>query len=381
MKILLVGEYSGLHNALKEGLSALGHHVTLISTGDYFKHYPTDLSLKRPYSTGILKKIKVALYLLFKIDISSYSVKKQFFSHNELLKAFDVVQLINESPIGIQAKHEIEIISFLKAHNKKLFLLSCGTDFINISYALSDKLKYSVLSSYLNGEVSEKSYKSVLRYLSAPFKKLHQHVYHNIDGVIASDIDYHLPLKDHSKYLGLIAYPINTEKHAFSKLNINDTIVIFHGINRNSFHKKGNQYFEKALSIIQEKYPKKVKIITVENLPYKDYITKQQEAHIVLDQVFSYDHGYNALEAMAKGKVVFTGLEQELIDYYKLKKPIAINAVPDVTKIVAELETLILNPNKIIEIGENARAFVEEQHDHIKIAEQYLEVWELKTNM
>ena len=34
-------------------------------------------------------------------------------------------------------------------------------------------------------------------------------------------------------------------------------------------------------------------------------------AHILLDQVYAYDQGYNALEAMAKGKVVFTGAEKE----------------------------------------------------------------------
>jgi DNA-binding response OmpR family regulator len=39
MKILLVGEYSRLHNSLKEGLNELGHQVTIIATGDHFKNY------------------------------------------------------------------------------------------------------------------------------------------------------------------------------------------------------------------------------------------------------------------------------------------------------------------------------------------------------
>ena len=58
MRILLVGEYSRLHNSLKEGLQALGHEVTLVSTGDEFKNFPSDVLLKRKYDSGISKKVK-----------------------------------------------------------------------------------------------------------------------------------------------------------------------------------------------------------------------------------------------------------------------------------------------------------------------------------
>ena len=37
MKILLIGEFSRLHNSLKEGLLALGHEVVLVNNGDGFK--------------------------------------------------------------------------------------------------------------------------------------------------------------------------------------------------------------------------------------------------------------------------------------------------------------------------------------------------------
>ena len=81
MRILLVGEYSRLHNSLKEGLELLDHEITLIATGDYFKNYPADIRLIRKYDSGLLKKIKVGLFILFGIDITSISIKKQFFSN------------------------------------------------------------------------------------------------------------------------------------------------------------------------------------------------------------------------------------------------------------------------------------------------------------
>lgn len=375
MKILLVGEYSRLHNSLKEGLIELGHQVTIIATGDHFKKYPVDIKLNRKFNHGFAKKIKVFIYKLVKIDITSVSIKNQFFKQQERLKGFDIVHLINESPIGVTPKHEIAFISFLKKHNKNIFLLSCGADYVSVKYSYDKKPVYSILEPYFKNKTSPKSFDPILKYLKPDFKTLHDFVYRHVKGVIASDLDYHLPLKDYPNYLGLVANPINTDLLKFKKLRIDQKIKIFHGINRANYYKKGSDYFEEALAIIKTKYPGKVEIMVVENLPYQEYIKTYNEAHIVLDQVLAYDQGYNALEAMAKGKVVFTGAEKEFYQYYSLDKIVAINAVPDAQKIADALEELILNPNQIIAIGKNARAFIEKEHHYVRSAEKYLDKW------
>jgi glycosyltransferase involved in cell wall biosynthesis len=110
-------------------------------------------------------------------------------------------------------------------------------------------------------------------------------------------------------------------------------------------------------------------------VPYDEYIKSYNSAHILLDQVYAYDQGYNALESMAKGKVVFTGAENEFNDYYNLKERVAVNALPDVNKLVLELSYLIDNPNEISAIGERARNFIEKEHECKKIANDYLETW------
>ena len=121
-----------------------------------------------------------------------------------------------------------------------------------------------------------------------------------------------------------------------------------------------------------------IKIITAESLPYADYIELYDEAHIILDQVYAYDQGYNALEAMAKGKVVFTGAEAEFLAYYGLSEDeVAINALPDVEQLVEKLTWLIQNPNKIAQIGKSARAFIEKEHHYIKVAKKYLDIYSL----
>lgn len=375
MKILLVGEYSRLHNSLKEGLEVIGHQVCIISTGDYFKNYPADIKLIRKFNSGLLKKIKVGLYKFFNIDISSISIKNQFFNHKNRLKNYDVVQLINESPLGILPRHEKQIIRFLKEHNKKLFLLSCGADFINVKYAYDKKLRYSILDPLFNKKSNKKNLYAALKYLTPDFKDLHEFVYKNIEGVIASDLDYHIPLENHSKYLRMIPNPINTVTLEYQKNNRNSKIIIFLGINRSNYLKKGGDFFEKALQIIKEKYPDKVQIEIVENLPYNQYIKVYNKADIVLDQVLSYDQGYNALEAMAKGKVVFTGVEKEVVSHYKLNNTVAINAIPDVNDIVEKLNNLILFPEQIPLISKNARSFIEQEHEYSKIAKQYVTCW------
>jgi glycosyltransferase involved in cell wall biosynthesis len=376
MKILLVGEYSRLHNSLKEGLLALGHEVTLIGCGDYFKDYPVDIKFHRTYSSGFSKKWKNLVYRVFNIDLASISVKKQFYKHRDQLKGYDIVQLINESPFGIAAKDELELIRFLKANNPKLFLLSCGTDYISVKYAFEKKFRYSILSPLFENKVNQKEFSPILKYLTPPFIKLHYEVMSMVEGVIASDLDYHIPMEGHAKYMGLIPNPINVDKIQFIPLTDSEPIVIFHGINSKNYYKKGSDYFEAALSEVKKQFGEKVQVITTRDVPYNEYIQAYNQAHILMDQVLGFDQGYNALEAMAKGKVVFTGAEIEWLQWYQVKEnTIAINALPAAEDLVEKLSHLIKNPQQLVEISKNARAFIEKEHHYIDIARRYEKVW------
>ncbi|MEP2937008.1 MAG: glycosyltransferase [Gilvibacter sp.] len=376
MKILLVGEYSHLHNSLKVGLQQLGHEVTLIAAGDGFKQYPSDIPLKPVFTKGFLKKIKVLWYKIFGQDITSVSLAKEFLAHKKKLQDFDVVQLINESPLGIQPKYEREVIEFLKANNKKLFVLSCGTDYTSVKFAHDKKPRYSILNAYFDQKLTAQQAQPMLKYLSDPYETLHRFVMENCDGYIASDLDYDLPLQGHPKYLGMVPNPIVTQNFRFNTPEVIDKVVIFHGINRGAYYKKGSDLFQQALKLLNRSHGDKIDIITVESLPYQEYIMAYDRAHILLDQVYSYDQGFNALEAMAKGKVVFTGAETEFLDRYDLKdKTVAINTTPEVAKIVENLVWLVENPQEIARIGKGARAFVLAEHDAVTSAQKYLDLW------
>ncbi len=64
------------------------------------------------------------------------------------------------------------------------------------------------------------------------------------------------------------------------------------------------------------------------------------------------------------------------MERYNLKEDeVCINALPDVDYLFKKLEDLILNPEKMTSISENARMFIEREHDYISIAKKYLETW------
>ncbi len=376
MKILLIGEYSRLHNSLKEGLQKFGHDVTILGFKDGFKDFPVDFPLEKKWDSGFRKKIKLALLILTGFDISSYLTYRQFWKNKKKFKGFDVVQLINENSFFCDYTHEKKILEYLFKHNQKVFLLSAGDDYMYVNYNFEHPQNPSIVQPYLAGKLADAAFSNVLKFRTKAFEKLHNYIYENIQGVIATDLDYHLPLQNHPKYLGLIPSPMNVDTFPKKEVVINERIVIFHGINRESYFKKGNDYFEKALEIIMKKYDTKIDVFVTENVPYNDYINRYNQAHILLDQLYGHDQGSNALEAMAKGKVVFTNASTIFEKHYKLTEKVAINALPDVDYLVSELSFLIENPTEIIAIGKRARAFIEKEHDYLKIAAKFLAIWQ-----
>ena len=377
MKILLIGEYSGLHNSLKDGLQLNGHSVTLLGTGDGFKNYPVDIEVKSTiFEIPFLKFIAKIIDKLLKVSLNDFELGFKAYLKIKTLKDFDIVQLINENSFKTTPWLETILLKKILKNNKNLFLLSCGVDYISVKYALENKFKYSILTPYLNDKLLLKKYRHILKYNSSEFKKLHRYIYKNIKGVISSDLDYHIPLIGKKKYLGMVPNPVNLKKLSYDFVEIEDKVIIFHGINSKNLTKKGNDYFIRAMEIIKKNYKESVEYIEVQDLKYRDYMKSYCNCHIFLDQVYAYDQGYNALEAMAKGKVVFTGAEKEWLEHYGVSEDgIAINALPDVNYLVEKLSILIENPKKIKDISINARKFIEDHHSYDNVANIYESKW------
>lgn len=380
MKILLLGEYSRLHNSLKEGLVALGYEVSIVGCGDKFKKFPVDYSIY----AQICQDNKIANFL-FKVirkvaglDLEKIEKAIRFYLLLPKLNGYHHVQLINSDALETYPILSRFLYKKLFQQIKNRSLLICGDETPIVDYWFQKELKYSVLTPYFDNNSLEKQFQFPLKYRKENYRKIFEWLKDNCQKLITSDLDYEIPIQRMGFSSTFIPNPINIETIHFQPLENNAKIVIFLGINRLSSIKKGINYFEKALEIIREKYADKVEIIVTENRPYQEYIFSYNKAHIVLDQVFAYDQGYNALEAMAKGKVVFTGAETEFLNQYNLQEDeVCINALPNEMEIVAKLSFLIERPEKINEISKNARNFIEKEHNYKFIANKYLSCWDL----
>lgn len=377
MKILLIGEYSRLHNSLKEGLATLGHEAVIVGTGDDFKDFNIDFSIAPAFfgRSQIIRKTGNAIKKLTGLDLERTEKGLRFYFLLPKLKGYDHVQLINSDAIETHPAFAKWLLKKLLKQNKGMSLLVCGDETPVIDYCLSGQFLYSVLTPYLKDTNLKKHYSYSLKYTHKNHRMLFNWLAANTKSIITSDLDYHIPMIAQGYNAQLIPNPANVSKIAFTPLQVTDKVIIFLGINRLSYIKKGIIFFEEALKQIQKKYSGKAEIIVTENIPYAQYIELYNRAHIVLDQVYAYDQGYNALEAMAKGKVVFTGAEAEFTSHYKLTEKVAINALPDVNAIVNDLSFLIENPAEIVAIGKRARNFIEKEHDFINVAKQYLNAW------
>lgn len=378
MKILLLGEYSNLHNSLKQALINMGHEVLLVCNADGFKKYETDILIKSHLEDYLLFKLIARLFVrIFKINIFEIEIYLRAKKIVNKLQGFDVVQLINENSFKTSPLLEIKLLKQIFKNNNKVFLLSCGIDSVSVKYAMSKKLKYSILTPLFENALLEKKYKPILKYERENYLALGKFIQEHVNGIISSDLDYHIPYFNKKKYLGMIPNPINIQKIKYYGINKSKKISILHAINSRNKIKKGNKFFEEALEIIDKKFKSKINIITTYDLTYKEHLENLKKCDILLDMVYAYDQGYNALEAMAMGKIVFTGAEEEWLKLYNIKEDTAvINAVPNTIRIIEKLVWLIENPKMLKSISANARKFIEKNHDFEKIAIKYIKTWE-----
>lgn len=383
MKILLVGEYSRFHNSLQEGLRALGHQVTLVACGDSFKKLPADILLDTKFTnSSFWKLIRSICYKISGIDLTALVLYIRFLKIKKRLLGYDYVQLINECPLPIPPLFQKKILRFFFSQYSNVFVVACGDDFWFISYLLSQKFPFSTLTPFLKDSSLKKKYRYTLNRIDKSHQKLHHFVLAHIRGVIPASVEYAIPYQNHPKSLPMIPNAIQLDEiqyiQPFPKSENSDSgqkINILHGINQKNYEKKGNIFFEQALNYIQNRYSDSVHIEVIYDLPYPIYAEKIKKCHILLDQVFAHDQGYNALEAMAMGKVVFTGAGIYFQKHYRLEYPVAIATSPNTQQIIKDLERLILTPKLILEIGKNARNFIEKHHHYKDIAQRYLDTW------
>jgi hypothetical protein len=371
MKILLVGEYSGVHSELAKALNALGHEAVVCSDGDSYKGFTRDISISGP-----VIKSKLAIYLNIVKEYLGIRGLILYFKNSEKinrLKNYDVVQIIN--PVALECFGSIAnilLIRKLSKNNKKMYLCALGDDYEWVSGCINGKFKYSALD-----RLSTKTfhrYLFSLRYAYGLFfKTLHQTSVKLSDKIIPGLYDYKHVYLDNPKCVDVIPLPISLDKYSTPN-KTTYPVKIFHGWQKGKELKKGNDIFAEAvLRLVNELGPDKVEYREVKSVPIDAYYKSYADADIFLDQCFSYDRGMNALLGMAAGKVVFSGFEPEAIK--RRMSNIGINAIPNSDNVYDELKKLILDTELIDVIKNRAYSYAREEHEAHKVASEYLFVW------
>ena len=361
MKILLLGEYSNVHNTLAVGLRELGHEVTVISNGDFFKNYPRDIDVARTPGKlgGILLMAK--LYALL-----------------PKLRGYDVVQLINPIFFELKAERLFWFYRYLRKHNGKVFLDAFGMDYYWVHTCTQDKpLRYSDFNIGDKVRTDAEAVYYQHDWLGTAKEKLNKMIAEDCDGIIAGLYEYwacyHPVFPDKTTF---IPFPIKMPDNYHTDRAQKSKVVIFIGINRNRSVYKGTDIMLQAAKDVQHKYPQRTKLVIAESVSFTEYQKMMDGSDAILDQLYAYTPSMNPLLAMSKGIICIGGGEPEnyeIINETELR-PI-INVEPTYESVYHELEQLVLNPDRITDLKLQSVEYVRKHHDYLKVAQQYIDFW------
>ena len=362
MKILLLGDYSGLHANLADGLRKLGHTITVASDGDGWKNFPRDINFcwSEKYR---------------KIDTIAKLAKA--FPH---LRGYDVVQIINPIFLDLKAENNLKIFNFLQKNNRSVFLGANGDDNVYIDHAINKKYITSVfnIDKIKNLDIIQEHIKNKL---SSEYVKLNKEIADVCLGVTACCTEYKLAYDEfYSDKTKFIPLPIKIDDYPFiNTVRESGKVKFFLGIQESRKVIKGMDVIYDVLIELQNKYPNDVDLQIARSVPFEQYQTMMDSSHVLCDQLYSYGCGMNGAMAMAKGLIVAGGGEEEMYRLFGETENKPLINLPD-TKggVIKILESVLERRKDLPLMAQKSREFAIKHHDHIKVAQQYVDFWESK---
>lgn len=365
MKILLIGENSGVHNTLAEGLRGLGHEVVVASNGDFWKKFYSDIDLSRGNKLLFLLKLMKAL---------------------PKMRGFDVVQLISPIFIDIKAQWHFPLYNYLRKHNGKIVLCAVG---LNYYYSYVNRnMKPMKFSDFNIGTKERRSeYRDALYndWVGSDKDRLNHLIAADCDAIVAGAYEYWLPysLIDErdkegrrlSEKLYMVPFPFKLQDEVHPAKS--GKIRFFIGISKGEWAKvKGTDIMLRAARDLENKYSDRMELKVVSGVPYAEYCNMMNNSDVMLDQLNAYGPGMNALLTLSKGIVTVSGGEPEHYDIMGEKecRPI-ITVQPTYESVYNELERLILHPELLPKLKKESRRYVERNYDYRMIAKKYEEIY------
>lgn len=340
MKVLLLQEMSGVHTELRKGLRDLGVHADIATLGDGFKNYKSDIYLgdNRNRLLSNFSRVIHQLNLLNKID------------------EYDIVQTISPNPFNkLIASWMISRVF----KNAKSIYIAAGSDPIYRYHV--QELDYYPPHDEFKNDLKYANFKNHLK---------------KFDAIIPVCWEYQYAMRQSGfNPLELVPFPISIPKRKSSLRG--GKIIVFHPLNRTNLNYdfKGTLLIQEAFRVLRQKYHGVAEFICKGNMNHKEYDTFTDDVDLIVDQVYSYSYGMSAAYGLAKGKVVFSGMEQKIKQGHYTDAPI-INLLPDVQHIVESISLFIDDDAKRKEVSNTSRLFAEQYHDTKKVANTYMKIYE-----
>lgn len=363
MKILFVGDYSGVHANLAVELRRRGHQVTVVSDGGLHMKTESDIFIRR--EAGLIGSVKY-LYRIFGVMPE--------------LKGFDVVQLVNPGFFRLRPGKLSYFLRELKRDNGSLFLTLAGNDaFFVEACTRKDMFRFSEfrIGKEKTPQVvcdPEKEY----GWYNSALNDYTRHLYSELDGALSLLPEYDMAarplLGDRLAFAGL---PVDLSALPDLETRVDGKVRLFVGMVKGREMEKGTDRLFGMASALEKEMPDRCEAVKVCNLTLRDYLAEMARSHIVLDQLYSYSPGMNALQAMALGRVAATGAQPEYYEYLGENPGFPlICAAPDAEEsLCADLRRLILDPDEIIARGDAGKAFVRRHHDVRLVADRFESHW------
>ena len=360
LRILLLGEYSNVHNTLAQGLRSLGHEVTVASNGDFWKDYPRDIDLAR--APGKLGGIR----LMAKV----YGCLPRW-------RGYDVVQLINPMFLELKAERIAPIYRYLRRHNRTMVLCAMGMDYYWVHENINRKpLRYSDFNFGHQLRTDPTALRDRDDWTDTHKGRLNQMIAHDCDAIVATPYEnyacYQPCFPGKTLHIPFPIIPAKTTPHTDTM----GPVKLFIGISRGRSAYKGTDIMLRAAEDVARQYPDRLVLQIAEGLPFDEYKQMMDGSDAIMDQLYSYTPAMNALLAMSKGIVVIGGGEPEnyeILGETELR-PI-INVLPDYDSVRHELEQLVLHPERLPLLKRQSQEYILRHHDYVKVAQQYEELY------
>lgn len=367
MKILFVGDYSGMHATLARELRGLGHECTVVGDGSRCMDTARDIDLSR--RPGLL---------------GAFGYLGRVFSLWPRLTGFDVVQIINPNFLHLKPGKIRYFFRELKENNSLVGLSLAGSDPVSVKACVEDGIfRYS---EFMVGSEKTEYVRStpniIYKWINGQMGDHCRFIYENVDCAISALYEYHEASR---RYMGRtpLSYggiPVNLSELPFREFSPapDGKLNLLVGIKSEMELFKGTDRLLAAAREVERRHPERCRVVVARDLPFSRYVNKLEGADVVLDQLYSYSPATNALQAMALGKIAVSGGEPEFYDFLGEKElqPV-VNVVPDDEKIIETLEQLVLSkPGELAARSRMGREFVEKHNAAPLVAQRFLQVWQ-----